>query len=1036
MESDRLEHAQVQVLGRFEAVRAGEPVRLGGRLQCAVLARLLIADAPVDVDQLAEDVWQGHAPNAAPATVHAYVSRLRKILGGDTVCRGTGGYRVDRSRLRVDAWSFEQEVAAGQRAWDEQDVGDAAEILSRSLSRWTGEQAFGPLRGAGFLDAEAHRLEELRLHAVETLADAHDLLGRQSMDIGPLRELVDRWPLRESAVLRLMRALYAVGRQADALAAYDRCRRVLADELGVDPCRELRELYAAVLAQQDVGSCPQAGATGPVRPGAPRRLPPPHRAFIGREQTMHAAAEVLDASTGEPRVLVLYGLGGVGKSELARQLAHARRSPDTVSWWVRADSPAATATGLADLARALGITGRGTQEELLSALWDELATRPWLIVFDNAEEPDMLEAFLPPAGPAGSVVVTSRNPAWRRLGTPLPVPPFSRDESVHFLTARSGDHDPVAAHRVAELLGDLPLALEHACAYVEHVSTGLGEYADLLLDRQEALMTTRCPGTLRPPVAATWEVSAELIRRRSPHAAGLLETAAFLAPDAIPLSLLLAGGAERLTVNEAVAQLLRFSLLHRQGDLLRMHRLVQVVVRARLNARERGERLGAAIHLVTAAVADGEAGRWDALFPHTLSLSAHTAESEHAARLGPTLVDLLVPCAEWLAGRALFPAALDALRMALRLAQATTDRLIEGRVRSALGETLDRAGDCAAAHSELERAVALLADVTGAQLPLLAHAYDRLGHVLNCAGDTVGAIEQYRNALRLLRATDQRVPLARVLTDLGYAWWASGELAQARGCLEEAIVIAEAGPDRAVLAHALAGLGLVEQDSDHLPAALACQTRALRIAVEVHGAGHPAEYEALDKLGYLKRLLGDVTGALQAHERAVTGLEAVFGGADGRLAMALSNAGLTYRDAGRHRDARAAQQRAYDILFLRHGADHPSTQLAARRLGVALAADGSAAAGQALAESALRYVEASRPAGSPEVARACADLALVADEIGDHRRAGELRRRARDLLLATFGPEHHEVRALADTPVPVAAGGIRSTPGAPTAGAR
>ena len=174
--------------------------------------------------------------------------------------------------------------------------------------------------------------------AAEMLADAHARLGRAAEDVALLEELAAGDPLRESLAVRLVTALYAAGRQADALAAFERCRRALADQLGVDPAPALRRVHAAVLAQETPAPAAVAGRVLPVN------LPPRNRSFVGREDLLDELDRALDDDTRRPRAIALAGLGGVGKTELALELAHRRHREGRVAWWIAADDPAGTAT--------------------------------------------------------------------------------------------------------------------------------------------------------------------------------------------------------------------------------------------------------------------------------------------------------------------------------------------------------------------------------------------------------------------------------------------------------------------------------------------------------------------------------------------------------------------------------------------------------------------------------------------------------------------------------------------------------------------
>jgi DNA-binding SARP family transcriptional activator/Tfp pilus assembly protein PilF len=996
------DHTQVamRVLGCFEVLCQGRPVSVGGTLPQALLARLLVSDGVVSADELVEDVWAGHPPARAQASLHAYVSRLRGVLGPDLIEHVHHGYRLDRSLVLVDASVFEDLLRRGGRAWSQGDLAGAADLLDAALHQWRGPTAFGPQRRCAFVNPEAHRLEELRLTVLEQLADVRTSLGQQERTLPLLTEQVALTPLRESLVARLMRALAAAGRPGEAAAAYETCREALTEELGVEPGLELRQELSRLTAASDVR--------------APWRLPSRNRMFTGREALIGRALQVLQEPGAGPAIITLYGMPGVGKTELALEIAHRRRQENRLAWWVRADGPATMTTGLADLAHALGLPRRARQEELITALWDELARRGrWLIVFDNVDDPEVLSDVLPPVGD-GEVIVTSRNPAWRSLGPTVQVLAFDREESRAFVAARTGERDVVLLEALVEALADLPLALEHACAYLDQTGVGVRGYLDLLDRRQDLWFSARPVSGRRPSVATTWAVAFDRVRQRSPAAAELLELFAFLAPDAVPVDLFRADGTDELTVNERLAELLRLSLVDREFDAVRTHRLVQAVARAGLQPVDRERRLATAIDLVARAAAARRPDDWGDLVPQVLALTDHLVDTSGAHPATGRLVELAVPCALWMADRALFPAAIDELDKAVRLARGSGDRIAEGCVLSALGEVVDRAGDWAAARTHLEPAVVILDRVLPATDARRAHAHNRLGHVLNCAGEWPSAVAAHRRAIALLRGSSDRARLAAVLTDLGYTYWGAGDLRPAREAFEDSLaILADLRDVRPLVAHTHAGLGLVEQDCGALVDACARQRRALEEFQVEYGPLHPDVAQSWDKLGYVQRLLGDHAAAVASHERAVADLETIFGARDPRVAMALTNAGLAYRAAGRAQQAREAQERAHAIFRVRSGESHPSTLMTARRLAVARVEDGAPQAARSLAENALRVVRRTRGDDTAERALAEADLATVLDALGEEVAARAHRAQALRVLTGVLGPEHHEVTALA-----------------------
>ncbi len=959
----------LRVLGGFTATVGDDAVNLGGPRQRGVLARILVGEGEaVSAEQVLHDVWGERAAEATVGAVQAYVSRLRRLFGPDALPRHGHGYVLDRDVVAVDADLFVADVDAGRRALARGNDEDAATLLEVALARWTGPYVFG---GGGqgelpFLAPFAARLEELRVVATEALANAHARQGRAADDVARLEEFAARDPLRESVAVQLVRALYAAGRQADALAAYDRCRNALVDELGVEPTPALRRMRDAVLAHD-----PLPGVTGTV---LPTHLPARNRSFVGRRGLLAAVDSTLDDDTRRPRAVALTGLGGVGKTELALELAHLRHRHGRVAWWISAEDPAGTATGLAALATALGIAPFERREDARAALWAELDRTPgWLLVYDNADEPAQLEPFLP-AARHGDVIITSRNPAWRRIAHPVAVGPLARGESLAYVATRTGDR-PVEADTLAELLGDLPLALEQACAYIEQTRISLPDYVDLFRRHRDGLLLRDVEGTGRT-VATTWGLAFDRLAARAPRAAQLLETIAFLAPDAISVATLGRFERDELELQEALRELLRLSLVDREADTVWVHRLVQDVVRARMSATARGERLTAvALACVAQAAHAAAAGRDvpDDLAAHLVYLAGH---AEALGTEPDGLVDALERVAARQAERALYPAAEHVLRAALRLpgvAAPDGEPAVRGRLTCALGQVLDAAGRLAPALDLHREAVALLEATVDPDDPahraVLAHAYNRLGHVLNCADEAPAAIVAHRRALDVLHRAGRTDLEPEVLIDLGYTLWSTGALDAAgeafragRTMLEE-----QGRDDERGWAHATAGLGMVEQDAGRLDEAVAHQRAAIAAFTRVGGADHPDTAQALDKLGYALRLQGRVEDAIDAHRRGVGLLERVLGPDDSRVGMALTNLGLALADAGTPDRAVAVQSRAREIFARTLGDTHSSTLLAGERLADALVAAGQPVrAGQIRAE--VDQTAAERP-NEPEPTR-------------------------------------------------------------------
>jgi tetratricopeptide (TPR) repeat protein len=619
--------------------------------------------------------------------------------------------------------------------------------------------------------------------------------------------------------------------------------------------------------------------------------------FTGREEMLADLRAALASGQAAALTQAIHGLGGVGKTQLAIEYAYRHRGDYSLVWWVRAEEPAALAGRYAAMAAALDLPQKEAREQGVVVegvrRWLE-ANTGWLLVFDNAGEPADVRGYLPQFG--GHVIITSRNPAWGTVASPLGVQVFERPTSVEFLLKRTGDADQEAAGKLAEALGDLPLALEQAAAYIEATGESLSGYLRMFRERRAELLKRPSPSS-DATVAATWELSFQQVERCSPPAAALLNLCAFLAPDDIPLDVLqqapelpealAKAAADAVQFDDAIAALRRFSLVSRSGDVLSVHRLVQAVTRERMVEDARKLWAAAAARFVNRAfpIDSGDVRTW----PACSRLLAHAlAAADHSEPLGVApdqTARLLNQAGVYLVGRAEFARARACFERALKIAEAAygpNHPAVATDVNN-LGSVLHDMGDLAGARACFERALKIDEAAYGPDDPNVAIRVNNLGSVLQDQGDLAGARACFERALKMDEVAygPDHPSVARDVNNLGSVLQDQGDLAGARECFERALKIDEAayGPDHPNVATRVNNLGSVLHDQGELAGARACFERALKIDEAAYGPDHPDVATDVGNLGSVLKAQSDLAGARACCERAL-GIRRRFLGED------------------------------------------------------------------------------------------------------------------------------------------------------------
>jgi DNA-binding SARP family transcriptional activator len=858
--SDR--ELEVRLLGRIKVLRGGSEIDLGAAGARSTLAMLAMrADSTVGLDELVGARWGEAAPKTAEGCVYNYVSILRKALKPgrsqpnqlDVLTRTRAGYSLRLPPGSVDASRFEDAVAEARRRAASDDFDGALAQCDAALAEWDGP----PLGGAvgPFADAERSRLELLRLDVQEIRCAALLETGSAGDAAAALTVLTAENPLRERLHELLMLALYRVGRQAEALSAYQQVRRQLIDELGIEPGPALRQLHERVLAGE--AGAEQSTSARPAH--APRVVPAqvPHGAvnFTGRADELRRLAERCaaaadDAPGGSVVISAIDGAAGIGKTALAIQIAHreAASFPDgqlfvDLRGFDPRQPPLTPEQALGHLLRGLGADAEILKADVVTqaALYRTLlAGRRVLVVLDNAVSAEQVRPLLP--GTQGCLaLVTSRNLlaglVARDGATRVNLDVLRPDESLALLRqiigASAVDADLDSARELAALCGQLPLALRIAAERIVGDHYGLADMvAELRVEhgRLDSLSTlddesSVVRGVFSWSYRALDPAAARAFRLLGLHPGvelGIEESAALLGTDVPSARRQLGGLARRHLLEEVIRDRYRFH------DLLRIYAAECAELCESSAARSAAvERMSSwylgSVVAVREVLAPGLGGievpSPDPSCPPVRAVSYDEAIS-WAGRELSTLVSVLpLASAHGLDGMAANLAAslaalchctsrwtdwLRVIECGQAAAERAGDRLSQARLHNDAGVAyhfLDRHDEAVVQH---EAAVGILADLGDQHGPAiaanLAMAYSMMGRHLD-------ALPLLEDALEIAREQGNRFLGATAAANLGAVYSRLGRHAEAieygRRCVD---LVREEGPDH-MLGHGLAGVG-------------------------------------------------------------------------------------------------------------------------------------------------------------------------------------------------------------------------------------
>ncbi|WP_432991309.1 FxSxx-COOH system tetratricopeptide repeat protein [Dactylosporangium sp. CA-233914] len=797
--------------------------------------------------------------------------------------------------------------------------------------------------------------------------------------------------------------------------------------------------------------------SGPRFPGV---LPPvwnlPQRnpAFTGRRDTLEQLRDRLSASVTTVVPQALYGLGGVGKTQVAIEYAYRFAADYDLVWWISAEQVSQVRSAMGELAKELNLQEADTLGESVRMVRDALRqgrpSRRWLLIFDNIGDPETVREFIPQG--SGHVLLTSRNQEWAQDAHVVEITTFTRAESVTFLTRRVNGLAAGDAEAVANRLGDLPLAIEQAAAWLSETGMPVARYLELLDTQPLRILAENPPVGYERTTAATWQLSLEQLRKQSPAAAKLLEICAFFAPEPIPTRLLYTPRFtepllaydpalhDPIRQGRLIRQIGRFSLASVDSGqtVMQIHRLVQAVIQGSLTAEEREENRRHVYQvLATAERADpDEVASWPAyarLLPHVRGSQANTSAN-------PSVRLFVVDVVRYLWSRGDFSSSQELaeetgalwradprigedpvtllldfhLGNALR-SQAELDRALEidRRALDMLKEKVEEeddpyivmtAGGVAAdlrALGRFEEARALSEETYARAQRTFGDDHDRtlsaannLAVSLRLVGDFNGAAAYDEDTLARRRRIfgDRHLNTLLAANNYAHDLRAVGRFGESRELMEATLQTYRSllGDSAPATLRAAKNMAVTLRKLGDIRSARLLTVDTMQRYRDLHGEEHPDSLSCLMNAAFEESALGNLEEAERIARQVLNGYENLYDERHPFRLAALNNLAIFARLNHRTDDARTFSQQACDLFERALGADHPYTLSSRINLANVLFDEDDLAGAREIDESAWRAFERVLGEDNPDTLAAAANLVVSRRATDDPERAEEL----------------------------------------------
>lgn len=844
-----------------------------------------------------------------------------------------------------------------------------------------------------------------------------------------------------------------------------------------EQCRE--RLLAAVGHTEDTGRS-RTGANGsthryPTTPPPVSKLPQRNPLFTGRVEQL---ANLRDALSGNASVApqALFGLGGVGKTQIVLEYAYRSAAQYDVIWWISAEQFSQARNGMIELADRLGLPSGSNATETVQAVLDALRHgrphRRWLLIFDNADDPDILAPLLPTG--SGHLIITTRNHTWTDHADTVRIGMFTRPESVACLQSRVPWLTERDADQVAERLGDLPLAIEQAGAWLVTTQMPASRYLGLLDRQLPRILGENPPPGYETTAAASWLLSLNRLRKTTAAAARLLELCAFFSPEPIPLWLISSDRfisvlldddpslRDPLLQGRMIREIGRYALANiDEGQRsIQIHRLVQGVIRSSLNSEEQLENQDQ-VHKILAAANPKDADEPDSwsiyrqLWPHLVPTGTLRSAAPEVRQLVVDMVRFLWKRNDYTGSQELAEQALgewsrafpeeDPTTLLLRVCLANsirsqadyrkayeldldtmhklrssfgTDHPYALMAASGLAADMRALGDYEEAHKLDDDTFNRLEDVFGENHPRTLMAAHNLAVSMRLVGDFRGATQRDQLTLeRRRRVLGEKHPYTLFsANDLGRDLRDMGLFQRSRQLLETTLddYREVVGPEQAETLWTAKSLAVTLRKLGEFTAARTLTEQTLALHEKLHGDDHPDTLACLMNLGCDMSSLNRNDRAKEIVEDVYERYRAVLGVDHPFTIACANNLSIFVRKTGDDRRARTLSEDVVAKFRTSLGDSHPYTLACRVNLINDLHAAGEYQTAARMDEEVYALTVRALGEDHPDALASANNLSISRRSMGNVAGWRELHQDTLERSRRVLGEDHPNTRAVRD----------------------